>query len=195
MSERRDPGRRAIRVLAGALMVGTPLAGLLVPRPGDGWIGGDEMNDERRDMNLEAEKAELLEHVHRIFRAFLARDREQIERLHSRDWIGFLGPSTAIERGIGDYMVGADQSLDSFRGVSYEILESEVQISGDVGLVFYVATYTYDNGEEDGGTIPLRSVDVFRRRDGSWIQTGSHISVIPSGGRWGEGKSRRPGGE
>lgn len=136
------------------------------------------------------EESILVEHVHEIFRAFLARDRKRIRELHSDDWVGFLGPSTRIERGIEDYMINADRSLDSFRGTAYEILDTEVQIHGDIALVYYVATYSYEDDTPGGGThtLGLRSVDVFRREAGDWIQVGSHIGVIPSGGKWGEGE-------
>lgn len=135
------------------------------------------------------EKQAILNHVHAIFRAFIDRDRDRIRMLHTDDWVGFLGPSTQIERGIDAYMVNADKSLDGFRGTGYEINDSEVQIYGDIALVFYVATYYYETDDADVGTIPLRSIDVFRRENGEWHQSASHIAVIPSGGRWGEGDS------
>jgi len=129
----------------------------------------------------------LIEHVHQIFQAFIARDRDRIRALHTDDWIGFLGPSTNIERGIEDYMRNADLSLASFRGVGYELLESEVQVFGDLAIVYYIARYDYESEDGSKGSIPLRSVDIFRRADGEWCQSASHISVIPSGGKWGEG--------
>ena len=141
-----------------------------------------------------AEERKLVDHVHEIFRAFLERDRERIRALHTEDWVGFLGPSTGIERGIADYMINAERSLESFRGTAYEIHDTEVQIHGDIALVFYVATYRYagvgadvEVDVEKDGAIPLRSVDVFRREDGDWKQSASHIAVIPSAGKWGEG--------
>ena len=186
MSERRS-WIEMNREAGAALVIGVALVfGGLAERA----AGGTEMIESPTEGSYEPdqEAARLVTHVHDIFQAFLNRDREAIERLHARDWVGFLGPSTSIERGIEDYMAGAERSLESFRGVAYEILDTEVRIYGDVGLVFYVATYTYDNGGESG-VIPLRSVDVFERREGDWVQTASHISVVPSGGRWGEGGS------
>lgn len=135
-----------------------------------------------------AEKQALIDHVHAIFQAFLDRDRDRIRALHTQDWVGFLGPSTKIERGIGDYMVNADRSLESFHGTAYEIHDAEVQIYGDVALVFYVATYYYENEDRSSGAIPLRSIDIFRREGARWNQSASHISVIPNHGRWGEGR-------
>lgn len=138
-----------------------------------------------------SEEQMLIDHVHSIFQAFLDRDRDRLRALHTKDWVGFLGPSIGIERGISDYMVNAERSLDSFRGTHYEIRDTEVQIHGNLALLFYVATYYYA-GTADGaaGEIPLRSVDVFRREDGRWNQSASHISVIPGAGKWGEGARR-----
>ncbi len=130
----------------------------------------------------------LIDHIHEIFKAFLARDRDRIRELHTADWIGFLGPSTGIERGINDYMRNADLSLKNFKGTRYEIHDTEVQIHGDLGLVYYVASFYYENDDATEGVVPLRSIDVFRREGGKWNQAGSHIAVIPQGGKWGEGQ-------
>lgn len=129
----------------------------------------------------------ILEHIHSIFEAFLRKDREAIRRTHAHDWVGFLGPSTEIERGIGDYMKGAERSLESFHGTGYELLDTEVQIHGDTGIVYYTARYDYKDDEGNENSLRLRSVDVYRRAEGGWIQVGSHITPIPEGGSWGEG--------
>ena len=128
----------------------------------------------------------ILEHIDSIFQAYIRRDRDAIRRLHTDDWIGFHGPSTTIERGIDAHMKNANASLDHFRGTGYEILDSEIQLFGDLALVFYVARYDYRDMEGKTGSIPLRSIDIYRRERGEWNQVGSHISVIPAGGSWGE---------
>ncbi len=129
----------------------------------------------------------ILNHVHSIFKAFLSQDREELRRLHTGDWVGFLGPSTNIERGLEAYMTNAEKSLQAFKGVSYELLDSEIRIHGDIALVYYVARYDYQTEEGEIHAVPLRSVDIYRRENGDWNQAGSHISVIPDGGGWGEG--------
>lgn len=127
----------------------------------------------------------ILDHIHEIFRAFLAKDRDTIERLHTRDWVGFLGPSTGIERGIEAYMRNADHSLASFHGTGYELLDTEVRIYGDLAVVYYVARYDYRDAEGREASLPLRSIDIYRKIAGEWNQCGSHITPIPSGGAWG----------
>ncbi|HVT45624.1 MAG TPA: nuclear transport factor 2 family protein [Thermoanaerobaculia bacterium] len=143
-----------------------------------------------------SDEAKILEHIHGIFQAYIRQDRAEIERRHTRDWIGFQGPSAKIERGIEDYMINADRSLNSFQGTGYELLDTEVQLFGDVALVWYVARYDYRSlADGSEGTLHLRSVDVYSRRNGEWNQSGSHIAVIPSGGSWGEGKTPESGSQ
>lgn len=130
------------------------------------------------------DRKKILAHIHSIFEGFLKKDREGIKNAHTDDWVGFLGPSVGIERGIDAYMVNVDKSLETFNGKSFEILDTEMQFYGDICIVYYVARYDY---EEDGQihALPLRSVDIYRRESGNWIQAGSHICVIPSGEKWG----------
>jgi len=137
-------------------------------------------HSETRDREL------ILDHIRSIFDAYIRRDREAIRRTHAEDWIGFQGPSTSIERGIDAYMKNADSSLEHFQGSGYELIDTEVQIFGDIGIVYYIGRYDYGDLEGKQGSLLLRSVDIYRRETGGWIQIGSHITPIPSGGRWGE---------
>jgi len=142
------------------------------------------------------DRTQILEHIDGIFQAYVRRDREAIRRTHTPDWTGFQGPSVKIERGIDDYMVNAEKSLEHFYGTGYALLDTEVQLYGDVALVYYVARFDYRDGEGRRGSIPLRSLDVYRRENGAWNQCGSHITPIPSGGAWGAdaaAPSREPG--
>ena len=135
---------------------------------------------------LKNDRDMILEHIDSIFQAYIRRDRDAIRRLHTDDWIGFQGPSRSIERGIDAHMKSADASLEHLRGTGYEILDSEVQVFGDLALVFYVARYDYRDMDDKEGSIPLRSIDIYRRDKGEWNQAGSHISVIPASGTWDE---------
>lgn len=140
---------------------------------------------------LERDRAEILGHIHGIFQAYLRQDPETIRRTHVREWTGFQGPSTKIERGIEDYMKNAERSLESFQGTAYELLDTEVQVYGDLAIVYYVARYDYrDKKTGDTGSLPLRSVDIYSRERDGWNQIGSHIAVIRSGGLWGENDGR-----
>jgi len=142
---------------------------------------------------LERDHEGILRHIHSIFQAYLRQDHDAIRRTHTRDWTGFQGPSTKIERGIEDYMKNAVESMDRFQGTGYELLDTEVQLHGDVGIVFYVARYDYrDKKTGETGSLPLRSVDIYCRENEEWNQCGSHIGVIQSGGLWGENDGRPP---
>ena len=82
-------------------------------------------------------------------------------------------------RGIDDYMAFAERALADFRGIGYEIHEMEVQVSGDVGIVYYTATWRYQDEEGVARELPLRSVDVYRRDAQGWNQCGSNICAAP----------------
>ena len=132
----------------------------------------------------------ILNHIHGIFKAFLSKDREAIKQAHSDDWTGFMGPSTGIERGIDSYMTHVDNSLENFNGVSYKIFDSEIQIYDRIAIVYYVAEYNYEDEDKQIHSIPLRSVDIYRRESDDWIQAGSHITPIPTDGNWGQDENK-----
>ena len=167
-----------MRKSALGFMVGMSLT--LLGVVGAGRTG--EMSNSTRD-----DSQAVVDHIRSIFEAFLKKDRETIRQTHAVDWVGFLGPSTKIERGIEDYMRGAESSLKSFHGTSYELMDTEVRLYGDMAVVYYTARYDYRDDDGNEHSLPLRSIDIYRRKDGEWIQEGSHITPIPSGGSWGEG--------
>jgi ketosteroid isomerase-like protein len=138
-------------------------------------------------MDEERDRREILAHIDSIFRAYLAADRATIRRLHTDDWVGFQGPSTAIERGLDAYMRNAEASLQHFEGTGYELLDTELRLHGDLALVYYLARYDYRDAAGAPGSLRLRSLDVYCREADGWNQCGSHITPVPSGGgRWGE---------
>jgi ketosteroid isomerase-like protein len=140
---------------------------------------------ENKVTNSPNDREEILGHIRSIFEAYIRQDRAAIRATHAADWTGFQGPSTKIERGVADYMVNAELSLQNLQGTGYEILDTEVQLYGDVGIVYYVARFDYRDREGKSGSLPLRSVDIYRREKSGWIQCGSHITPIPQGGLWG----------
>ena len=130
------------------------------------------------------DRAAILDHIRSIFEAYIRRDKGAIRRTHTRDWTGFQGPSTKIERGLDDYMVNAELSLEALTGTGFELLDSEVQVRGNVALVYYVARYDYKDEGGAAHSVPLRSLDVYERDGEGWIQCGSHIAVIPAAPTW-----------
>ena len=151
-------------------------------------MGALLMNAQSGEKNMDngaRGREEILAHIRSIFEAYVRQDRDTIRATHTEDWTGFQGPSTKIERGIADYMVNAERSLENLKGTGYEILDTEVQLFGDIAIAYYVARYDYVDKDGRGGALPLRSVDIYRRAKTGWIQCGSHITPIPQGGAWG----------
>jgi len=126
----------------------------------------------------------ILAHIRSIFEAYIRGDRDMIRRTHTEDWTGFQNPSAKIERGIADYMKNAELSLETLQGKGFELLDSEIQVRGDVAIVYYVARYDFLDHEGHEESVPLRSIDVYERDGDDWIQCGSHISVIPAQATW-----------
>ena len=121
----------------------------------------------------------ILAHIGGLFQAFIGKDREAIRRGHTTDWRGFQVRSDHLIRGIAEYMKAAEVALEAFSGTRYEMLDSEVQLYGDVAVVFYLAKY-WIRGDCGERFITLRSVDVYRRESHGWNQCGSNICLLPA---------------
>jgi hypothetical protein len=80
-------------------------------------------------------------------------------------------------------MANATRALSAARIIRYELEDVDIQIHGDVGIVCYVANWTTQlKASELRIRTHARSVDVYQRRDGSWIQIGSNLNVLPRPG-------------
>ena len=124
----------------------------------------------------EAAKAEIVAHIHSIFQAFIDQDRETIRATHSEDWTGFQTSARSITRGIDGYMVNVGFNNPMRR---YELEDVEVKVHGDIAIVFYVAHW-WSHVPSIAMYVRqrARSVDIYERRDGEWIQTGSNINIM-----------------
>ena len=174
------------------LMIGVGLLTMAVRQPSENQAV-QTGKTASMSQQMERDRREIIEHIHSIFQAYLRQDRDALRHTHTRDWTGFQGPSTKIERGIDDYMKNAEKSLSTLRGTGYELLDTEVQIHGDIGIVYYVARYDFVDNDGKAGSVPLRSVDIYRREAEGWIQCGSHIGVIPSAPSWTNADSKPEG--
>lgn len=129
----------------------------------------------------DADRSAIRDHIHAIFEAYKRQDGRTIRATHTEDWTGFLGSSRGILRGIDDYMETAERSMEKTLLLDYEITDMEIQVHGDVALVYYVADIrVLDRPTGEERSVPLRSLDVYRRGPDGWNQAGSHIGVIPS---------------
>ncbi|MDD2773074.1 MAG: nuclear transport factor 2 family protein [Elusimicrobiales bacterium] len=128
---------------------------------------------------IERDRQEIRAHIDGLFQAYIRGDREAIRRGHTADWRGFQVQSRHIVRGIDDYMKEADGVLSNFKPTRYEMLDIDIQVHGDIAVVFYMAKdwLRDESGERPLGT--LRSVDIYRRENGTWNQSGSNICFLP----------------
>jgi len=119
-------------------------------------------------------------HVESIFQAYIDKDRDKVRATHSDDWHGYLRWSASLTRGIDEYMKIADYSLKNKNAgmTSYKFAEFEIVFQGNIALIFYVADIDARAGENKF-TDKFRSIDVYEKRQGHWIQTASHLAQHP----------------
>ncbi len=122
--------------------------------------------------------AEIRSHVEALFEAFLSKDRDALRKGRVENWRGFQIPSTTLIRGVGDYMVDLETALQNVTVTRYEFLDFEVDVRGNVALVYYVAR-DWLNTPEGETTILVRALDVYGLEDDGWIQIGSNICLVP----------------
>jgi len=131
-----------------------------------------------------ADRAAILAHVHSIFDAFVRGDIDALRATHSTDWCGFTIKSSRIARGIDGYMAAAIATVEAVETLEYELLETEIQIHGDVALLWYVARDVIRPRGGEPTTLFLRALDVYRRTTEGWTQCGSNICLLPSSAEW-----------
>jgi ketosteroid isomerase-like protein len=133
--------------------------------------------------HTQADEDAIRDHVVSLFDAFLAGDLETLRSGRTTDWKGFQIGSTRLVRGIDDYMMELEQVIGGLKVDRYEFLDCEVDVEGDLGIVYYLARdYLSDTELGDVAPAPrtvlIRSIDIYRRLDGSWIQVGSNICAL-----------------
>ena len=142
----------------------SPVAGVAQPHP-----------------DREADRASIRAHVDRIFKGYIAKDRQVVRETHTGDWRGFLSGSRSVIKGIDEYMKNADLLLtSSHRLYGYEMLEFDVQFYGDdFAVINYVASLEQGEPDLPRRTSKLRVLDVYVRRGGHWIQAASNTGPHP----------------
>lgn len=132
------------------------------------------------DAGSDADRDAIRAHIDRIFKAYIAKDRVEVQATHDREWRGFLTGSRRIIRGIDEYMRSADTSLKSpARLVGYTMEDFDVQFRGpSIAVVPYIAAL---EGEAEGGRSAwrLRVIDVYERQGGEWMQVASNTAMHP----------------
>ncbi|HEU4320330.1 MAG TPA: nuclear transport factor 2 family protein [Acidimicrobiia bacterium] len=123
----------------------------------------------------------IRQHVVSLFDAYLAGDLETLRAGRIEDWKGFQIRSTRLVRGIDQYMKDLRDAMGGLSVDSYEFLDFEIDIEGDLGIVYYLARDFLSASDDVNSpkTILIRSIDIYRRVSGNWTQIGSNICAVP----------------
>ena len=138
-----------------------------------------------------ADAAAIRAHIESIFQAFIDGDIEKIHATHSEDWRGLLeGTSTTI-KGIDEYMrangiewprpPNAPKKTPYLPpGTGYKVNDFDVIFHGpDLAVACFLGDF---ERKIENITVTLRRfriMDVYARRNGSWIQVASHTVIDP----------------
>ena len=86
-------------------------------------------------------------------------------------------------RGIEPALKFFDRVFGSFQSCKVEILEMDVVVNGDMGLVCTIQNVSVVLKTGDAKRLVVRETDCFERRSGEWRLIHQHAS-LPSGGEW-----------
>jgi hypothetical protein len=130
-----------------------------------------------------ADEKAIRDHIDKIIRAYIAKDRDTVKRTHSDNWRGFLSGSRTIIRGIDGYMSTVDgQGIlnkgNTWKLVDYKFVDYDIVFHGDTGVVSYIAEFFWRDGESKGSYF-LRSIDIYAKEKGKWNQVASNIGPLP----------------
>ena len=134
-----------------------------------------------------ADAAAIRAHIESIFQAFIDGDEQKIFATHSEDWRGFLEGSRAPIKGIDDYMrsngidwpkpANAPKSHPYYpAGTTYKVSDFDVHFySPELAVASFFGEF-----QRDSITLRrFRIMDIYAKRQGSWIQVASHTVVDP----------------
>ncbi len=135
-----------------------------------------------------ADRAAIRAHIESIFQAFIDWDVDKIFATHSQDWRGFLENTPAPIKGIDEYMRangidwpkerGSKPSPDPSRG--YAMKDFDVMFySPELAVASFVGEFNQKAGNGSVVDRRFRIMDVYAKRQGKWIQVGSHTVIDP----------------
>jgi len=125
-------------------------------------------------------ETEIRDHVTGLFEAYIAGDLDTLREGRTADWKGFQIKSTRLVRGVDDYMTELRSVMGGLKVERYEFLDFDVDVHGDLALVFYVARdhLAGEPGDDGSATVLIRSLDVYKKVGEEWIQVASNICAI-----------------
>jgi ketosteroid isomerase-like protein len=146
-----------------------PLISTAQPKPGENMAAVVDKRAEDREA--------IRALVDKIFRAFVEKDAATLKATHADDWAGYFSNSKTLTQTGDAYLKQVTARQGAMNGYKFE--EFVVDFQGDIALVFYVADIeaTPPTGEIVHGKV--RSLDVYAKRNGSWIQIASNLATHP----------------
>ena len=86
-------------------------------------------------------------------------------------------------RGIQPALKFFDKVFGGFQSCKVDLLETDVRVNGDMGIVCTVQSVNVVLKSGDTKHLVVRETDCFERHDGDWKLIHQHASV-PAGGEW-----------
>jgi ketosteroid isomerase-like protein len=124
-----------------------------------------------------ADRSAIRAHIESIFQAFINKDAAALRATHADNWLGYLGASGPMLKGIGGYMDWNQVDPKSPYGMkSYKLREFGMIFKGDAAFVCFVA----DVESNWPGRPPhrvLQICDFYTKDKGNWIQSGSYTAL------------------
>lgn len=86
-------------------------------------------------------------------------------------------------KGVAPALKMFDRVFSTFKSCKIDILDEEITINGDLGIVCTVQAVHIVLKNGDAKNMIIRQTDCFERRDGKWKLFHEHASA-PAGGEW-----------
>ncbi len=106
----------------------------------------------------------------------------QSTRHWSEDALWFDIPAFA-SKGVQPALKMFDSVFNTFKSCKANILELEIFMNGNMGIVCTIQKINIVTKKDDAKTIVIRQTDCFEKRNDEWQLIHQHASV-PSGGEW-----------
>ena len=138
-----------------------------------------------------ADAAAIRAHIESIFQAFIDGDQDKIFATHSEDWRGFLEGSRSPIKGIDEYMrangiewprpANAPKTTRYLpAGTTYKVSDFDVHFYGpELAVASFFGEFQRKDGDTTITLRRFRIMDVYGKRNGSWIQVASHTVIDP----------------
>jgi ketosteroid isomerase-like protein len=145
------------------------------------------------------DRAAIRAHIESIFQAFIDHNFDKVYATHSEDWVGFLPGTGRPIKGIDDYMRAngidwpkAKGSKPNPDGRYYGMKDFEVTFyTPTLAVARFIGWFERRSGGTSTIVNQMRISDTYAKRQGKWIQVGSHTEVDPD---WVEKQSSQTSG-